>query len=237
MINALRKALELDPATAEAQTYARRTCMGTSGSGPNAKAEYKRALGIEPERPWLRTSAFRTGCLSQGRTEEAIAWAQRASELDPLAGLGSNVGWILFQARHYDEAIRELRRVLAVSPEDAYALLVPGFALIATGQPDQAIAPLEKARSLSERSSAVIGVLVRAYAHAGRRGDALRLLEELKRRKKTSYVPPAAFVNAYLGLGDNEQAFAWLERAYQEQSYILLQGTSLFRSLARRSSF
>jgi pentatricopeptide repeat protein len=80
---------------------------------------------------------------------------------------------------------------------------------------------LEKARSLSGGSPAVIGVLVRAYAHAGRRTDALRLLDELKRRQHAGYVPTAAFVNAYLGLGDNEQAFAWLERAYQEKAEIL----------------
>jgi len=62
---------------------------------------------------------------------------------------------------------------------------------------------------------------VRAYAHAGRRAEALQLLDELKRRQQKGYVPTAAFVNAYLGLGDNEQAFAWLERAYKEHSMIL----------------
>jgi len=67
----------------------------------------------------------------------------------------------------------------------------------------------------------VIGVLIRAYARAGRRSDALRLLEELKNRKKAGYVPAGAFVNAYLGLGDNEQAFVWLEEAYKERSNIL----------------
>ena len=66
-----------------------------------------------------------------------------------------------------------------------------------------------------------MGVLIRAYAHAGRRPDALRLLRKLKRRQESSYVPAAAFVNAYLGLGDNDQAFVWLERAYKEQSNIL----------------
>jgi pentatricopeptide repeat protein len=71
------------------------------------------------------------------------------------------------------------------------------------------------------RSPAVIGVLVRAYAHAGRCTEALRLLDELKRRQQTGYVPTAAFVNAYLGLGDNEQTLAWLERACKEQSIIL----------------
>jgi pentatricopeptide repeat protein len=66
-----------------------------------------------------------------------------------------------------------------------------------------------------------MGVLIRAYAHAGRRADALRLLNELNRRQQKGYVPSAAFVNAYLGLGDTEQAFVWLEKAYKEQSNIL----------------
>ena len=80
---------------------------------------------------------------------------------------------------------------------------------------------LEKALSGSGRDSATMGVLIRAYAHAGRRAEALRLLDELKQRQQKGYVPSAAFVNAYLGLGDNEQAFTWLEKAYQEQSNIL----------------
>jgi pentatricopeptide repeat protein len=66
-----------------------------------------------------------------------------------------------------------------------------------------------------------VGVLIRAYAHAGRRDDALRLLAELKRRRNDGYVPAAAFVNAYLGLGDNEQAFVWLEQAFKEKSNML----------------
>ena len=172
---------------------------------------------------------FADWLLCQGRTEEALAWARRARELDPLGVSGINIGWILFHARRYDEAIRELRSVLAVQPDDAIALWFLGFALIANGQAEEAIPVLEKALLFLSRSPAVIGVLVRAYAHAGRRTDALRLLEELKRRQQTGYVPAAAFVNAYLGLGDNEQAFAWLERAYQEQSNILqlLKGTPL----------
>jgi TolB-like protein/DNA-binding winged helix-turn-helix (wHTH) protein/Tfp pilus assembly protein PilF len=243
MINALRKALELDTETANANLMLA-GIYENQWQWAESAAEYKRALALNPNDPGAHIG-FSHWLLSQGRTEEAVTWAQSASELDPLGGLGSNVGWILFQARHYDEAIRELRRVIAVSPDDGYAHWFLGFALIATGQPDQALASLEKARSLSGGSPAVIGVLVRAYAHAGRRGDALRLVDELKRRQKTSYVPPAAFVNAYLGLGDNEQAFASLERAYQEKAEILcylkvhpffdpLRGDPRYRNLVHR---
>jgi hypothetical protein len=80
---------------------------------------------------------------------------------------------------------------------------------------------LEKALAVTDRTPGIIGVLVRAYAHVGLRADALRLLAELKRRKLAGYVPAAAFVNAYLGLGDTEQAFAWVDRACQEHSNIV----------------
>jgi pentatricopeptide repeat protein len=189
--------------------------------------------------------AFAGWLLCQGRTEEAQAWSRRARELDPIGVTGDNLGWILFQSRHYDEAIRELRSDLAVRPEDASSYWFLGFALIADGQADEAIPVLEKALALSRCSPAVIGVLVRAYAHAGRRAEALRLLDELKRRQQTGYVPAAAFVNAYLGLDDNEQAFAWLERGHKEQSMILqfvkvhpyfdpLRGDPRFADLVRR---
>jgi len=60
--------------------------------------------------------------------------------------------------------------------------------------------------------------LVHAYAQAGHRADALGLLEELKRRRRTGYVPAAALILAYLGLGEYDQAFLWLQEAYKEQS-------------------
>ena len=80
------------------------------------------------------------------------------------------LAWILFQSHRYDEAIHELRSALAVHPDDADALTYLGFALVANNQPGDAIPVLEKAISVSNRSPAATGVLIRAYAHAGRRG-------------------------------------------------------------------
>ena len=219
VVSATRKALELDPALP--QTHALLADVyQQQWKWSNAEDEYKLALELNPNDAGAHL-AFADWLLCQGRTQEAQAWSQRARQLDPLGVTGTNIGWILFQSRQYDEAIRELRSDLAVHKNDAVTLWFLGFALIANGQPDEAIPVLEKATVLSERSPAVIGVLVRAYSHAGRRSEALRLLEELKRRQHTGYVPAAAFVNAYLGLGDNEQAFVWLERCYKEQSMIL----------------
>jgi TolB-like protein/Tfp pilus assembly protein PilF len=219
VISAARKALELDPELAEAHVLLA-DMQKNQWQWAEAEAEYRRALDLNPSDA-IAQNGFADWLLSQGRAEEALAWARRAREHDPLAVSGTRIGWILFQARRYEEAIHELRSVLAVLPDHTGALWFLGFALIANGQADEAIPVLEKVVSISDRSPAAIGVLIRAYAHAGRRADALRLLGELKRRREIDYVPAAAFVNAYLGLGDNEQAFAWLERAYQEQSNIL----------------
>lgn len=114
-----------------------------------------------------------------------------------------------------------MRSVLAVRPDDEVALWFLGFVLTANSEPAETIPVLEKAFFVSDHSSAVIGVLIRAYAHAGRRADALRLLAELKKRKQAGYVPAAGFVNAYVGLSDKEEAFVWLEQGYQEHSNIL----------------
>ena len=114
-----------------------------------------------------------------------------------------------------------MHSALAVDPDETTALTYLGFALVANNQPGDAIPVLEKAISISKGSPAAIGVLIRAYAHAGRRGDALKLLAELQKRKKAGYVPAGAFVNAYLGLDETDQAFAWLDQAYKEQSNIL----------------
>jgi TolB-like protein/DNA-binding winged helix-turn-helix (wHTH) protein/Flp pilus assembly protein TadD len=220
VISAAQKALELDPGLAGAhvllgQTYERLWKWSESS------AELKRALELQPnDADANRELAMLLVC--EGRTEEGIVRLQRARELDPInVDALVNDGFLLFLARHYDEAIQTLRSVLAVQPDIARAHWFMGYNLIAKGQPELAIPELEKAVVLSDRSPAVIGVLVRAYAHVGRRADALRLLAELKKRSQAGYVPAGAFINAYLGLGDKEQAFVWLERGYEEKSGIM----------------
>jgi len=183
--------------------------------------------------------------MCQGRRDEALQWARRGRELDPLAPSGIEIGWILFHARRYDEAIHELRSVLAVRQDDPGALWFLGFALIGKGQSEDAIPVLEKTASIMHRSPGSLEILSTAYAHAGRRTDALRLMDELKQRRQKGYVPAGAFINAYLALGDYDEAFAGFERAYQEQSNILqflkvhpffdpVRGDPRFKDLLRR---
>ena len=180
--------------------------MALDGSRGGVQA---RALELNPNNADAH-SWFALWLSCQGRTGEAVAEIERARALDPVGISGNSVSWILFQSRRYDDAIREARSALAIQPDNANDLLGLGFSLIANDKPEEAITILEEARSLSPDSPAIMGVLIRAFAHAGRRSDALRLLAELKQRRKAGYIPAGAFVNAYLGLGDNDQAFYWL---------------------------
>jgi pentatricopeptide repeat protein len=218
-ISAARKALELDPGLATPHAYLAHTYQ-EQWQWAEAEAEYKRALELNPNDPAAHLG-FADWLLCQGRMEEALTWSERARELDPVGVTGLSNGWILFNLRRYNDAIRELRSVIAVHPDYATAHWFLGFALMATGQLDEAITALKKAASLTDDSSALLGTLVRAYAQAGNRKEARRLLDELKRRRQEGYVPAAAFVEAYLGLAETDQAFAWLERAYQEHSIIM----------------
>jgi pentatricopeptide repeat protein len=218
-ISAAQAALKLAPDIAEAHVLLA-DAYQEEWLWSQAEAEFRRAIDLSPNDAGAH-EGFAIWLLCQGRRDEALTWMLRARELDPIAISGNGVSWILFQSHRYDEAIREARSQFAVNPDDTQALLYLGFALAADGHAAEAIPPLEKAVAESKGSPAAIGVLIRAYAHAGRREDALRLLSELKMRRNSGFVPAGAFVNAYLGLGDNEQAFVWLEKAYAEHSNIL----------------
>lgn len=243
VISAARKALELDPDLADAHVLLA-SMYTRQWKWAEAEAEYRRALDLNPNDAAAH-EGFSDWLLSHGRMEEALAWARRARDLDPLGTSGHTIGWTLFNAHRYDEAIGEFRDVLTVRPDDRLPLMPLGWALICNHQAEEAIPELEMAASVTDSSPGVISALIWAYAHAGRRADAVRLLGKLKKRQQTGYVPAGAFVHAYLGLGDNDEAFAWFERAYKEQSNILiylkvfppydsLRGDPRFQGLVRR---
>jgi tetratricopeptide (TPR) repeat protein len=218
-ILAARKALALDPELVEAHVLLADVAQ-QQWRWSEAEAEYRRALELRPNDA-AAYSGLAQWLVCQGRTEEAVAARRHGRELDPLAVSGSDLAWDLFYARRYDDAVQELHSALAVRADDAYALWILGFTLIFDHHLQEAVQVLEKGVSASDRSPALIGLLIHAYAKAERRPDALRLLDELKRRKETGYVPAAAFVQAYLGLDEYDRAFFWLEEAYKEQSNLL----------------
>jgi len=218
-MEAARKALELDPTLSEPHVLLGELEQ-VQWHWADAEAEFKRALELDPNSADAHL-VLANWLLCQGRLDEALLWSRRARALDPIGISGHHTGWILFHARRYEEAIRELRSDAAVRPDNPFTLNTLGFALIGAGRSIEAIPVLEKSASLMNRSPGTIELLATANARAGRRKEALQLIDELKGLRRTGYMPPGALINPYLALGDYDEAFVWFDRAYKEHSNIM----------------
>ncbi|HLM24382.1 MAG TPA: winged helix-turn-helix domain-containing protein [Pyrinomonadaceae bacterium] len=211
------KALELDSSLAEAHsTLGQVKHFNWNWTG--AEQDFKRAIELNPN--YANGHNFYASYLmSVGRVDESIAASNRARELDPFSlSVSAQRGFLLENARRYTEAIEQLRGVIAMDPNHYQAYWILGHTYAANQQFDEAVAAAEKAVELSERTPGALGILGLAYGLAGRKADANKVLNELLKLNESRYVTPAALVNVYIGLGDKDQAFAWLEKAYEERS-------------------
>lgn len=214
---AASKALEFDSSLAEAySTLAQVKHFNWNWSG--AEQDFKRAIELNPN--YANGHNFYASYLmSLGRLDESIAASNRARELDPFSlSVSAQRGFLLENARRYNEAIEQLRGVIAMDPNHYQAYWILGHTYAANHQFDEAVAAAEKAVELSDRVPGALGILGLAYGLAGRKADATKILNELLKLNESRYVTPAALVNVYLGLGDKDQTFFWLEKAYQERS-------------------
>ena len=214
---AATKALSLDAGLAEAYS-ALGSVKHFNWDWAGAEQDFKRA--IELNQNYANAHNFYAGYLMcKGRADEAIAASNRARELDPFSlSISSQRGFILENARRYDEAIAQLRRVIEMDPNHYQAYWILGHTYAANKQFDEAIAASQKAVELSERTPGALGILGLSYGLANRKAEATKILNELLKLNETRYVTPAALVNVYIGLGDKDKAFEWLEKACQERS-------------------
>jgi TolB-like protein/DNA-binding winged helix-turn-helix (wHTH) protein/Tfp pilus assembly protein PilF len=214
---AAKKALELDSGLAEAYSSLAQV-NHFNWNWPAAEENFKRAIELNPNYA-NALNFYASYLMSRGRIDESIAASTRARELDPFSlSISAQRGFLLENGRRYDEAIAQLHAVIAMDPNHYQAFWILGHTYVANKQFDEAIKASEKAVELSQRAPGALGILGLAYGVAGRKADATKILDELLALNKTRYVTPAAFVNVYVGLGDREQAFVWLEKAYQEKS-------------------
>lgn len=214
---AATKALEIDDALAEAHgALANVKHYNLDWTG--AEQDFKRALELNQN--YANAHNFYAGYLMcRGRVDESIAASNRARELDPFSlSISAQRGFLLENARRYDEAIAQLRVVIAMDPNHYSAYWILGHTYAANRQFDEAIGAAQKAVDLSERTPGALGILGLAYGLADRKAEAKKVLDELLKLNESRYVTPAALVNVYIGLGDKDKAFEWLEKAYQERS-------------------
>jgi tetratricopeptide (TPR) repeat protein len=179
------------------------------------------------------------------RFEEALALLDQARRIDPLSFAESaNRAAVLRLARRTAEAEAECRRALELDPNFWRAMVGLGLRYEEDGRYEEAIACFERAKELSEGIPNAIGALGHAYALAGRRADAQRLLGELDELAERRYLSPWGRALTYLGRR-GDRVFDWLERSCGERiawvTYLAtdprfdpLRSDGRFRSLLQR---
>ena len=217
------KALELDDTLPQAHATLALTHEKFDWDFSAAEKEFRRAIELDPSYP---TAHHWYGLfLSEiGRHEEAIAQSERAYELDPLSPIISNArAAVSYNARQYDRAIDAARKTIELDKNLNISWVSLGLSLEQKEMYPESIAALEEAVRLSERWIQAVAALAHADAVSNRRVEAMPLVEELKRRSERGQDALVNIALVYAGLGQNDEAMAWLDEAYRGRSAWLLQ--------------
>lgn len=218
---AVMKALEIDDTLAEAHISLARIKSTFDWDFPTAEKEYKRAIDLNPNYATAHHSYGRH-LMIMGRLDEAAVEIRRAYELDPLSLIiNADLSAPLFFAQQYDRAIESLRKTIEMDPNFALAHFRLGLAYEFKGRYEEAIAEYQRGIELSAsraESPGISAVLARAYAASGRGDQARDILNRLKEQSQRSYVSPCDIAEVHAALGEDDQAFEWLEKAYDARS-------------------
>ncbi len=241
---AAMKALELDQALPEAHASLGRVKTQYEWDWAGAERDYRRAVELNPNygvaHQWY---AIHLGAV--GRFKEAIAEIERAREAEPLSlVINGSVGWFHYIDHQYERAIEESQRAIAKDPNFAWGHNVLGSVYIRMGRYNEAIDHLQRGLALSKRGIIEMTLVAHAFGVSGQREEAQKLIDELKGMSQRRFVPPEYIAMIYAGLGDKDQAFEWLEKAYAQRSmhpfflpdprYDPLRADVRFRDLMRR---
>ncbi len=217
------KAVGIDAELSEAHASLGQIFVQFDWDWAGAEREFGRALELNPANGVALH--WRSHCfLALGRFDESARDAVRALDTDPASALlNIHLGEHYHLARQYDLAIEQYRKALELNPNHPNARPLLALVYEAKGMYPQAIAELEKAEPFWAGTSRVRGPLGRVYGLAGRRADAQGVLQELLGdRAGAKYIAADDIAAVYIGLGETDRAFAWLQQACEERATALL---------------
>lgn len=215
------QALQIDDMLAEAHASLGHVKMMHDWDWPGAEGEFRRAIELNPNYATAH-HWYALYLRAMGQFEESLEEIRQAQRLDPLSLIINTViATHFFYSRQYDKAIEQCCETLELNPNFHVAYCVIGGAYTQQGMYREAIADLQKAISLSPGPE---GLTLLGYTHAvaGHRAEARKVLNGLKKLSQRRYVEPASIALIYTGLGEREQAFKWLRRAYEHRNELLV---------------
>jgi DNA-binding winged helix-turn-helix (wHTH) protein/TolB-like protein/Flp pilus assembly protein TadD len=245
---AAKRALEMDDGLAAAHATLGFINFYYDWNATDAINEFRRALADNPNYA-MAHSWYGENLAAMGRFEEATAEAKLALEDDPLSLIiGSNAGWTLSLAGKGDQAIEILKKAIEIDPSFPRTHYRLGRAYAQKKSYDMAMSELEQAVSLSGGDACYKGSLGYVYAISGKLTQARDVLRDLEGRTSQPYVPAYAIALVYAGLGDNDHALTWLQKAFDDRSTSIaflkldpeltdLHSDPRFQQLAQRLNF
>jgi eukaryotic-like serine/threonine-protein kinase len=218
---AAQRALAIDDTDADAHLSLAIELQWYEWNWTAAEIEFKRAIELNPNNS--EAHGFYSWFLApMGRNDEALAEAKRSIQADPLSSLANFiVGSIYVFTRQWDPAIEQLRSAKELDPTYWFDYCYLGRAYEQKGKLPAAIAEFKHALELDKSNTEIWSGLGHAYAMSGNKAEAQKVLDHLKEMSAHSYVSPYAVAVIYAGLGEKDQVFAWLERAYTDRSYFV----------------
>jgi tetratricopeptide (TPR) repeat protein len=218
---AAAKALDIDESSAEAHTSMAFIKFRWDWDRAATEREFQEAIRFKPTyapaHQW-----YSSYLVAVERFDEAIAEAKRTEELEPLSFVAcSHLGWIYYLAGQNDNAIEQCKKILELDPSSFPARRYLGLAYEAKGMYTEAIAEFQTGVKLSG-SPLMLALLGHAYAVSGKTAEAKQVLNDLQELQGQRYVSPYTVAAIHAGLGDQEQAFKWLETAVEERDIWLM---------------
>jgi TolB-like protein/DNA-binding winged helix-turn-helix (wHTH) protein len=220
---ASEKSLQLDDSNGEAHYAHALITFYFDWDFKTAERELDDAIALAPSYAWAHECrALHLSIL--GRRSEALEELANIGQLDPGPGSMLTMSNVYYLLRDYQKLIEVSRKGVTAYPNEWENHRLLGVGYEATGQREEAITEYQKAVELSEGNHDATAFLAHAYAEAGRRDEAEKILARLMQKSKTARVSPYVIGTIYAGLHDNDRAFAFLEKAYQEKSPDILWG-------------
>jgi serine/threonine-protein kinase len=219
---AAMRALSLDPNLADGYVTLAHVQGPYEWDWPAAEKTFQRAIQLNPS---SRDAHMYYGwqLAEQGRMDDAIREVSEAVRIDPLpAFMATHLGWMYYMARRTDQAIAQFRKILEREPNMPMTRFSLGQAYVQKKRYVEAINEFQGARAAGFDEAACLSLMGHAYAVSGRTGQARSILEKLLKSSPGHYVDPLTVATIYIGLGDADRAFEWLNRALEDRSETLL---------------